>query len=221
MKFLPCVRCFAITGFGSRLMHLSADFIESSTFSFCRLYQRLLNSGETRTGSDQILINLHSLPSWLLREDNVYFTNLSSLTLSQLDTVNISLGPWKRKKSVVINEILVDFNRERLEIGGNCMADFTMTRSECLMVFVSRYFLARYGPMVSAALRDLRLPNHFHDSVQKIQIPVMADCYWLEYTSQRMSTEISKVSKDDILCSLHLQLFVYSLTLSRFFFIYE
>ena len=84
VKFVPCVRSFAITLFGSRL-HVSAHFFESSSFSFCRLYQRLLNTGDMPTAFDQFVINLHVLPSWLLREDDEYLTNLSSLTVSQLN----------------------------------------------------------------------------------------------------------------------------------------
>lgn len=74
----------------------------------------------------------------------------------------------KFKKSVFINEIFVDFNRERLEIGANCLVDCT-NRTESLMVFVSRYFHARYGPIVAAVLRDLRLPKQFYESVENIQ----------------------------------------------------
>jgi hypothetical protein len=65
--------------FDSISFHVSMLYVQNASFSFCRLYRRMLHFVNT----DHTLLRRHSFvqtPSWLLRERNDYLTHLSAIS---------------------------------------------------------------------------------------------------------------------------------------------
>ena len=186
--------------------------IESSSFSFCRLHRHLLAARSMGPFTSEDLPSIESslqdeefvhakVPSWINREEDIYFLCLSTLSGSELRTVVRSLPhSHLRSKADSIHTILQDFFHERPQFVSS-----PLQATQSSFTLASQYFHARYGPSVARALRDLREPDHFHDRLLSYD-SICSHIYcngWLAQSFKHMSSRLSHLSKQHTLQCLH------------------
>jgi len=91
-------------------------------------------------------------------------------------------------KLAVIDEVVQDFVRERLEIGG---IDF-LESSEHSIVSATRHYHSRYGAIVATVLQDLRLAEEFQGNVVNFERTVRSDVELLARSFQIMPSGVVK-----------------------------
>jgi hypothetical protein len=176
-------------------------YVETSRFSFCRLNRRLVsmtgvqcmpaNDGDWSRDAESVRFRI---PSWLVRDIDVYFPLLSALSSPQLYSVVQSLRvSCHRRKYNFMKVIVDDFVCERLQLS-NIVGD----REGSCVSFISQYFQSRYGDCVAAAFRDLRTSDEFKD----VSLVVDLKCrqvygeVWLSDSFDEMCSKISSFSKE-------------------------
>ena len=184
--------------YNDRRLHVPLSYVESSSFSFCRLYHVLCDfvydDNDIAANAQHIF---RKTPLWLTTPSSLVLTCLSVLSSSDLEAVTQRLClHHSRGKPVIMGALLADFLHEH--------GQFPMASDCALTILASEHFNARYGPAVICALCDLCVHSHFEHEL--VHVPY-ADLYagsWLALSYDDMFSRMSHLSKEIILQRLHL-----------------
>ena len=159
--------------------------VESSLFSFCCLHRSLVilrdrqpsTSAPAEKWDSCGALSVHmEMPTWVVRERDVYRDSLCALTASNLSCAALAINRscvHPRKKCDFLEVILEDFPHERIQFW-----DIPSESSPSCLIIISQYFESWYGSFVACALCNLRLSTHFQQ-YKKINRPLHCrGCKW-------------------------------------------
>jgi hypothetical protein len=190
-------------------LQVPLTYIESSHFSFCRLYRRFfflsMNLCSIPPYVDQSIKDIESVlarvPTWLMRPRDAYFPSLCALSLSELQSTPLSFSVVSRRKPDVIEALIEDFVKERSRLWV-IVTNTCQYRSWSSMVVM--HFFHRYGERVASVFRDLRSPDDFQDSslYRIVSNPNSDNQMWLQQSFDDMSSKMTQIRREDVLRSL-------------------